>query len=113
MKRIKYERNDNMKRFSSVILIAFMTLSIFTPKLSAQTPLSADKTQQTAVTAQPNTSAPAPKVNKEQKTPTSVVSADVKTEDDELLIHSLTCYRPYDLPAYEEIIAGQKSFFMN
>jgi 3-mercaptopyruvate sulfurtransferase SseA len=80
MKRIKYERNDNMKRFSSVILIAFMTLSIFTPKLSAQTPLSADKTQQTAVTAQPNTSAPAPKVNKEQKTPTSVVSADVKTE---------------------------------
>ena len=45
--------------------------------------------------------------------PFAIMSADVKTEDDELLIHSLTCYRPYDLPAYEEIIAGQKSFFMN
>lgn len=82
MKSIKYERNDTMKRFSGAILIAFMTLVIFTPKLSAQPPLSADKTSQTVVTAQSSTSASTPKVNKVQKSSTSFDVAGKKAEPD-------------------------------
>ena len=80
MKSVRYERNEIMKKISSSILIAFVTLTIFTPNLSAQTPPPADKTPQTAVTAQQSTSPSAPKVTNEQKTQTSIEAAGKKAE---------------------------------
>lgn len=45
--------------------------------------------------------------------PFAIMSKDINSENDKLLIHSLTCYRQFELPTYDELKANQKSFLLN
>lgn len=45
--------------------------------------------------------------------PFAIMSKNVNDKDDGLLIHSLTCYRQFDLPSYDELKSDQKTFLLN